>query len=118
MSDAISVPATPTMRPSSAPGAIRGHGDPCTLVILGATGDLARRKLMPAIFNLVRSWLIAPQFAVLCTDRVALDDATYRAQMREAVMQSNEIGTFDESAWAAFAEQIFYVQGDLTDPAA
>ena len=92
-------------------------GDSCTAVILGAGGDLAQRKLMPALFHLLHDGLLHDDFSVVGAAREPLTDAAFRSRMREAVASSEEIGHVPDETWDRFAERIFYVQGDMTDPA-
>jgi hypothetical protein len=64
--------AKTTARPTTQFGTI-GHqaerADPCTMVIFGATGDLTKRKLFPALYSLAAEHLLAPRFAVLAVGR-------------------------------------------------
>src|SRR5919202_4244003 len=99
-------------------GAPRRHADPCTMVIFGAAGDLARRKLMPAVYRLAREGLLAPEFRVLGVARDAHDDAWFRDLMRTAVAGSDEAGGLDDAVWARLAERLSYVSGDFTAPEA
>jgi glucose-6-phosphate 1-dehydrogenase len=92
-------------------------GDPCTAVILGAGGDLTQRKLMPALFHLLHDGLLHDDFSVVGAAREPLTDAAFRARMREAVARSEDVGHVPDEKWDRFAERIFYVQGDMTDPA-
>ena len=70
--------AGPVRRPCRTPALIR-----CVLVIFGASGDLTRRKLLPAIYNLAEAGLLPEPFAILGVARPAIDEDAYRAQMRE-----------------------------------
>jgi glucose-6-phosphate 1-dehydrogenase len=92
-------------------------GDPCTAVILGAGGDLTQRKLMPALFHLLHDGLLHDDFSVVGAAREPLTDAAFRDRMRQAVASSEEIGHVPDEKWDRFAERIFYVPGDMTDPA-
>src|SRR5438067_11676557 len=88
--------------PSSQPIVARDRADPCTMVIFGALGDLARRKLLPAIYQLMQEHLVNEQFAVLGVGRdTAMTDDTFRAQMREALGQSDEVRRVDDELWQA-----------------
>ena len=74
MSEPITVSTFP--RPASAPPAAPVamlHGDPCTLVIFGAVGDLARRKLMPAVYYLAKKKLLAEDFRIIGVGIESLD---------------------------------------------
>jgi glucose-6-phosphate 1-dehydrogenase len=89
------------------------------MVIFGATGDLTKRKLFPALYQLHVEHLLAPEFAVLAVGREpAIDDASFRQKMREALGESDEVKKVDDAEWDAFARRIFYVGGDATDIAA
>ena len=92
-------------------------GDPCTAVILGAGGDLTKRKLMPALFHLLHDGLLHDDFSVVGAAREPLTDEAFRARMREAVASAEELGHVPDEQWDRFAERIFYVPGDMTDPA-
>lgn len=115
MSGTVFVTATPSQIPSATGGTL-GHGDPCTLVILGATGDLAKRKLFPAIYELFKSNLLAKHFAVVGVDRVAQDDEAFRASVHDALSRSEEVKGFDPERFEALRERIHYVSGDLLAP--
>lgn len=56
--------------------------DPCVIVIFGATGDLTRRKLLPALFHLACEGCMAPAFHVVGVSRPDMDDAVFRDQLR------------------------------------
>lgn len=66
----------------------RGLGaEPCTLVIFGGSGDLARRKLVPALYNLFLDGSLPSNFAVLGIGRKPLSDQDFRDGMREGVVK-------------------------------
>ena len=91
----------------------------CTMVIFGATGDLTKRKLFPALYQLAAEHLLAPGFAVLAVGREAsLTDETFRQRMRDALGESDEVKKVDEEVWKDFEKRIFFVGGDATDAAA
>ncbi len=89
---------------------------PCALVIFGATGDLARRKLLPALWELHRSGLLPARFAVVGVARGAMDDAAFVAAMRAAVAEHGRT-PLEAAAWDAFAAGLRYVAGEFADPA-
>lgn len=94
------------------------QADPCTMVIFGATGDLTRRKLFPALYQLAAEHLLSPRFAVLGIGRdPAETDESFRSTMREAVEQSDEVRHFDVATWSSLASRTFYCGGDATSPA-
>ncbi len=111
----------PTARPTSQFGVVdtgAERADPCTMVIFGATGDLTKRKLFPALYQLAAEHLLAPAFTVLGVGREAMDDATFRAKMRESLTLSGEVKQVNEEVWQSLAERTFYAGGDATNPAA
>jgi glucose-6-phosphate 1-dehydrogenase len=91
------------------------HADPCVLVIFGASGDLTRRKLLPALYNLAEAGNLPDPFAVLGVARPAIDEATFRAQMRERVRQA-EGEPLDADKWARIEGRLHYVSGEFHDP--
>jgi glucose-6-phosphate 1-dehydrogenase len=88
---------------------------PCAIVIFGATGDLTRRKLLPALFRLAQQRLIPGEFAILGTARQPLSDEEFRALMKAALTEFGADDSLDESEWQSFAKRIFYIAGDLSD---
>ncbi|HEV2063702.1 MAG TPA: glucose-6-phosphate dehydrogenase [Thermoanaerobaculia bacterium] len=91
-------------------------GDPCTVVIFGAAGDLTRRKLVPALLNLRGYGLLPRDFAVVGVARKEISDEAFREQLAK---RSHEFaaGPVDEAAWAQFRERLYYVSGEFTDRA-
>ncbi len=93
------------------------RGEACTLVIFGAGGDLAQRKLVPALAHLHCDGLLHERFAVIGVAREAIDADTFRDRMHRAVRESEDAGDVPESVWRDLAPRIDYVRGDLHDPA-
>ena len=92
--------------------------DPCTIVIFGASGDLTARKLIPALYHLFKEQQMPATFRVVGFARREKTDASWRTELRTALDQFSRTKPVDEKVWAAFAENIFYCQGDLTEDAA
>ncbi len=91
--------------------------DPCALVIFGGSGDLTRRKLMPALFTLHKSGVLPAATRIVgVADRDLTEDA-YRAEIHDAVKKFSPEGEFDESVWPAFATRLGYLVGKFDDPA-
>lgn len=80
---------------------------PLAAVIFGGTGDLARRKLLPALYRLYRQGLLPPEFAIVGVARDDLSDDAYRAIVREAV------GGPEDEVWRSFAANVYFCAGDL-----
>ena len=101
-------------RPSESGGRIVG---PAAVVIFGAAGDLTRRKLVPALYNLARSRLLPDRFAVVgFANREWTDDAFRDQADRE--WRQHVPGELDAAVWAWLLERLRFVRGDLTDAAA
>src|SRR6202142_133859 len=84
----------------------------CVMVLFGAAGDLTKRKLIPALFNLVKANLLSKNFAVL---GVSVDDLTleqFRTQVT-GFLPAEDRGT---DAWQWFTERLFYQRGEFADP--
>ncbi|HYF51617.1 MAG TPA: glucose-6-phosphate dehydrogenase [Planctomycetota bacterium] len=89
--------------------------DPCIMVLFGATGDLARRKLIPALYNLSHDGLLPKNFAVCAYARKPKSDADFRAELRaELEKYSRQKPRAD---WETLAQSIYYVQGEFNDDA-
>ncbi|HEX5708221.1 MAG TPA: glucose-6-phosphate dehydrogenase, partial [Pyrinomonadaceae bacterium] len=92
-------------------------GGPVAVVIFGATGDLARRKLIPALYRLVQERLLPAEFAVVGLARTDMTTEEFRERMREAVVEFTESETLDDEVWDSFASALYYLPADLRDPA-
>ncbi|MCU1265737.1 MAG: glucose-6-phosphate 1-dehydrogenase [Acidobacteria bacterium] len=88
------------------------QADPCVIVIFGASGDLTRRKLMPALFHLVREGAMTG-FQILGIGRDKLSDEEFRQRMLAGSQASDEMGPFSDDEWKHFAERIHYICGEL-----
>jgi glucose-6-phosphate 1-dehydrogenase len=86
-----------------------------TLVIFGASGDLTRRKLIPALYELHRKGRLPDRFLVLGAARSPSDDEDFRQQARLGLMEFAP-QTFEPAAWNAFAGRLHYLDGDFTAP--
>jgi glucose-6-phosphate 1-dehydrogenase len=92
----------------------REKADPCTVVILGAGGDLMRRMLMPALYYLAGQRLLPERFALLGVGRDKLTDAQFAASMRDALGKSDELKGVDDGVWSWLSSRMRYAAGDLT----
>ncbi|MDQ6718189.1 MAG: glucose-6-phosphate dehydrogenase [Gemmatimonadota bacterium] len=95
----------------------RDKADRCTAVIFGGAGDLARKKLISAIYYLAEQKLLPDGFAMLAVARETGNDASYRALMREAMAVSDEIRNVDDSVWQWLCERTHYTCGEFSDDA-
>src|SRR5256885_14786804 len=94
------IEATPVVRVTSS-GVPRG--DACVLVIFGATGDLAKRKLMPALYDLAVCGYLSDRLEILGVGRTGMPLDEYRATMREAAATAKDTRNFTDEGWEAFA---------------
>src|SRR5215212_6130488 len=96
--------------------------DPCALVIFGASGDLTKRLLVPALYNLSRTGLLPDGFMVIGVARAEESSESWRSGLYEflktSVSKASEFngGHVDEEVWNRLAERMYYLQGDLSDP--
>jgi glucose-6-phosphate 1-dehydrogenase len=87
--------------------------DPATLVLFGAGGDLAARKLLPAVYDLLADGRLPERFRVLGVLRHGADDVAFRAHVRRAI-ESHARRPLDASLWATLEPRIGAVRGDIT----
>ena len=90
---------------------------PSSLVLFGVTGDLARKKLMPAVYDLANRGLLPPSFALVGFARREWDKEDFAAEVKASV-QAHARTPFDEAVWNQLSEGIRFVQGEFDDDAA
>jgi glucose-6-phosphate 1-dehydrogenase len=88
---------------------------PCAIVIFGASGDLTKRKLVPALFRLYEEKLLPEEFAIVGISRSAMTHDEFRTRMQEAIAKYAPSQAENQEAWQKFAKGIFYVPGDLSN---
>lgn len=91
--------------------------DSCLLIIFGASGDLTKRKLVPALYDLACAGCMAPGFEVLGISRTKMTSEAFRAAMHDFVAKSHDTRAWNDSCWDNFAARLHYVSGDVNDPA-
>src|SRR5919199_554495 len=89
--------------------------DPNVMVIFGVTGDLAHRKLMPALYNLARDNYLPPNFAVVGFARRPKTDQEMRDEFRKSVNEHSRSGQVQPAVWDSFAQTFSYVQSHVED---
>ncbi|GHG00993.1 glucose-6-phosphate 1-dehydrogenase [Deinococcus piscis] len=99
-------PFRDVMRRQSAP-------EPANLVIFGVTGDLSRRKLLPAIFGLFQDGLLSSAVQVLGVGRQEMSAAEFQGFVEQALRESSETDEIDEASLGAFLGTLAYRAGDL-----
>jgi len=88
---------------------------PCSLVIFGGAGDLARRKLLPALYNLRLDGILPSNFAVVGFARTDHTDESYRKLARESIEKYSR-RPVDPAIWTDFERSVFYARGAFDDP--
>lgn len=82
------------------------------MVIFGASGDLTQRKLIPALYSLMRDGLLPDEFAMIGFARKAKTNESFREEMRAACEEFARSKPIDEAIWEKFARSLHYQQGD------
>ncbi len=91
---------------------------PCIMLIFGASGDLTKRLLLPALYNLACDGLLSDNFAVLGTARRPLTTESFRAQMSsddQGIRKFHTRKTFDEAAWGKLVSRLHYAPSNSDD---
>jgi glucose-6-phosphate 1-dehydrogenase len=102
--------SAPDSRPDAVP-----PGDPCTLVLFGASGDLARRLLVPAIYNLACDGLLPDQFALVGFAKDELTPGEFRDRLSAAIGEFTTRDVVEAAVWQPLVESVDYLSGDFTD---
>jgi len=90
--------------------------DPATFVLFGATGDLAHRKVVPALFQLWRTNLLPHEFAIVGIGRRSYTDEAFRAELRTSLDQFGRVLPVEAAVWEEFAGRIRYHVGNFNEP--
>src|SRR5579863_8592536 len=101
-----------------APGSAQAPASPCVLVIFGASGDLTKRLLMPAFYNLACDGLLPDQFAIVGIAMDELSTESFRERMSNDIRQFSTRKEFDAKTWDWLCSRLHYTQGKFDDNAA
>src|SRR5277367_924855 len=96
-----------------------GYGnvvEPCTVVLFGASGDLAKRKVIPAMFDLAIHKALGACYGIIGFSRTAMTDESFRATIGEAAKTISEVGPIDPQQWSEFAANLYYSTGEYGKP--
>jgi glucose-6-phosphate 1-dehydrogenase len=88
------------------------RAEPCVVVIFGATGDLTKRKLMPALCRLLGEGCLE-NVQILGVGRTEMTNEAFRASVRKALNRSKKTEHLDEQGWSEFAKRLYYLSGEL-----
>jgi glucose-6-phosphate 1-dehydrogenase len=113
----MSIPERARTTDGAEPSSLAPPPDPAALVIFGGLGDLARRKLFPALCNLRTNGLLPRDFAVIGFGRKDSDDRAYREEIGASIRQLAACPP-PEDAWVDFADRLHFVKGEFDDPSA
>jgi len=98
-------------------GSVYGSAaEPCTVVLFGASGDLAKRKVIPAMFDLAQHNSLGERYAIVGFSRTAMNDESFRGIVGDAAKTISEVGPIDPAKWSEFASNLHYCAGDYADP--
>lgn len=90
---------------------------PCVMLIFGASGDLTKRLLVPAIYNLACDGLLSENFALLGSARSEMTHETFREQMSNDIRKFHTRQEFDQEVWDRLVSRFYYLPGSTDDPA-
>ena len=88
---------------------------PCTMVIFGAGGDLTKRKLIPALYNLAKGKLLPQEFAIIGVSRENFSSDDFRQRTGQEIREyaTSEV---EQASWDQFVKRLYYTPGDFKDP--
>ncbi len=89
--------------------------DPCSLVFFGASGDLFKRMLLPAVYALRLRGILPHDFSLIGFSRSAYTDETFREYCKTQLTAFSPSGAPQDAVWNDFASRIFYICADFTD---
>jgi glucose-6-phosphate 1-dehydrogenase len=92
-----------------------GVAEPCAVVLFGASGDLAKRKVVPALYDLAAHQALGGRYAVIGFARTAMSEESFRAGLGGAARTISEVGPIDPKKWDAFASNLCYCAGDYAN---
>ena len=97
---------------------IKPPPSPCTIVIVGASGELTSRKLVPALYHLYREGVLPKPTRIIGFARREKNDDSWRDELFNALLKHSRTKPVDAEVWREFASRLFYCRGDLADPQA
>jgi glucose-6-phosphate 1-dehydrogenase len=89
-----------------------GVREPVTVVLFGASGDLAKRKIIPAMYDLAIHNSLGPRYAIVGFARTPMSDERFRSTAAEAAKSISEVGPIDPKKWSEFASNLYYQAGE------
>ncbi|MET0300180.1 MAG: glucose-6-phosphate dehydrogenase, partial [Flavitalea sp.] len=83
------------------------------ITIFGAQGDLTKRKLIPALYNLYIENHLPKEFIIYCVDFIGMEEDVFRNEMLAGINEFSRNGKAAPAEWEAFAKNVDYIQGDF-----
>jgi glucose-6-phosphate 1-dehydrogenase len=99
----------------SSPDALGRLCDPCVMVIFGAGGDLTKRKLIPALYNLLSSGLLPEEFAIVGVSLEGFSTDEFRQNLTQQI-KDYATCPVEPATWQTFVQRLYYIAGDFDDP--
>jgi glucose-6-phosphate 1-dehydrogenase len=90
--------------------------EPCSVILFGASGDLAKRKVIPAMYDLAQHNSLGERYAILGFARTQMTDESFRTTIGEAARTISEVGPIDPAKWNDFSSNLYYSSGEYGDP--
>src|ERR1700686_3995112 len=97
---------------SPAASGYNGTAEPVTVVLFGASGDLAKRKVIPAMYDLALHNSLGPRYAIVGFARTPMSDDNFRIATGEAAKSISEVGPIDAKKWQEFGANLYYQAGE------
>ena len=89
--------------------------DPCAVILFGASGDLAKRKVIPAMYDLAHHNSLGERYSIIGFARTPMNDEKFRTTVGEAAKTISEVGPIDAGKWDEFASNLYYTSGEYGD---
>jgi glucose-6-phosphate 1-dehydrogenase len=90
--------------------------EPCSVILFGASGDLARRKVIPAMYDLAQYNSLGERYSIIGFARTPMTDESFRTTIGEAAKTISEVGPIDAAKWSEFSSNLYYSAGEYGDP--
>jgi glucose-6-phosphate 1-dehydrogenase len=90
--------------------------EPCSVILFGASGDLAKRKVIPAMYDLAQHDSLGERYAIIGFARTPMTDESFRATIGEAAKTISEVGPIDAAKWSEFSSNLYYSAGEYGNP--
>ena len=90
--------------------------EPCSVILFGASGDLAKRKVIPAMYDLAQHNSLGERYAIIGFARTQMTDESFRTTIGEAAKTISEVGPIDPAKWNEFSSNLYYSAGEYGDP--